>query len=336
MISLLASIPSPPQNTIDIGPLTIHFYGILIAIGVIVAVIVARLRYERFGGDGSLVERVSVWAVLVGFLGARAGYVLTHTGRFEGRPWAVLFIWEGGLALYGGLLFGALTIIYLMNRWRGDLFSMGDAVAVGIPLAQAIGRWGNYFNQELFGTPTDLPWGLEIALENRPEAYLEYETFHPTFLYEALWNAFILVPIVLILERRGRLFKGASFPLYLILYAAIRFAMELLRTDTTFRVFGISRNGWVSVLAMIVGIVMFWWMQKRREPRRLVGKQRLLAPGPKHSTAASIVGEDDDVPADDDENDGDRDEEDENGGDEDDDEQAPVSDPSAAGDGGEA
>lgn len=344
MTALLGSIPSPSNNVIEIGPLTIHYYGILIAIGVIVAVIVARLRYERFGGDGSLVERVSIWAVLIGFLGARAGYVITHTGRFEGRPWAVFFIWEGGLALYGGLLFGALAVIYLMNRWRGDVFSMGDAVAIGIPLAQAIGRWGNYFNQELFGTPTDLPWGLEIAAGNRPEAYLEFETFHPTFLYEALWNAFVLVPIILILERRGKLFKGASFPLYLILYAVIRFAMELLRTDTTFRVLGISRNGWVSILAVIVGVVMFVWMQRRREPRRLVGKQRLLAPGPDHSTDASIVVDESDVDeaeaaedeadeAEDDDDTSDEDAEDEAG--DGDDKPAPATDPSPAGGDGE-
>ena len=266
--SILASIPSPSNNVIEVGPLTIHYYGILIAIGVIVAVLVTKRRYVRFGGDGALVERVSIWAVVIGFLGARLGYTITHTGDyFPDRPWAVLFIWEGGLALYGGILAGALTAVYLLHRWRGDSFAFGDGVAIGIPLAQVIGRFGNYFNQELFGTPTTLPWGLEIDPGRRPAGYETFETFHPTFLYEALWNLVITVGVILLLERRGKLYKGAAFPLYLILYGTGRFLMELLRTDTTFRVLGVSRNGWVSLLAVAVGIAVFVWMQRRREPQ---------------------------------------------------------------------
>ena len=266
---VLATLASPTRNVIEIGPLTIHFYGILIAIGVIVAVLVTRKRYEVFGGDGTLVDRVAIWAVVVGFLGARLGYVTTHTHTFEGRPWAVFYIWEGGLALYGGLLAGSLTAVYLVHRWKGDMFSFADAAAVGIPLAQAIGRWGNYFNQELFGTPTDLPWALYIAPQNRPDEYLPYDTFHPTFLYESLWNLVIVVPAILILERMGKLYKGASFALYVVLYGIGRFIMELLRTDTTFRFLGLSRNGWVSLLAVAGGLIAFVWLQRRREPQEV-------------------------------------------------------------------
>ena len=279
MTSLLASIPSPPQNTIEIGPLTIHFYGILIAIGVIVAVLVGKRRYARFGGVSDLFERISIWAVLIGFLGARFGYVLTHTGDFIDRPWAVLFIWEGGLALYGGLTVGALAAIYLLNRWNGDVFAYDDAVAVGIPLAQAIGRFGNYFNQELFGTPSTLPWAVEIGPGHRPAEYLQFETFHPTFLYEALWNLLITVPVILWLERKGKLSKGASFTVYVVVYGTIRFLMELMRTDTTFRLFGLSRNGWISALAIVVGLAALYWFQKRAEPRTLVGPPVFIAPG---------------------------------------------------------
>jgi prolipoprotein diacylglyceryl transferase len=287
LTSLLASIPSPSTNAIEVGPLTIHFYGILIALGVIVAVIVSRRRYQRFGGDGSLMERVSIWAVVIGFLGARAAYVVTHSGRFDDRPWAVLFLWEGGLALYGGLFFGGVTIVYLMRRWHGDVLAAGDATAVGIPLAQAIGRWGNYFNQELFGTPTDLPWGLEIDPANRPPEFSGFETFHPTFLYESLWNALVLVPIILWLERRGKLAKGSSFFLYLVLYGFIRFLMELLRTDTTFRFLGLSRNGWVSLSAVVLGGAVLWWMQRRGEPRTYAGDSDWLAPSPDDRLPAS-------------------------------------------------
>jgi prolipoprotein diacylglyceryl transferase len=279
-VNLFAFIASPSQNVIEIGPLTIHFYGILIAIGVIVAIVVSKKRYERFGGSGQLFESVAMWAIVIGFLGARAGYVFTHTHRFEGRPWAVFFIWEGGLALYGGLFFGALTVIYLMNKRDGDVFAFGDAAAVGIPLAQAIGRWGNYFNQELFGTPSDLPWAIIIAPGHRPEGYEQFETFHPTFLYESVWNALILVPVILWLEKRGKLAKGASFGVYIVMYSFIRFSMELLRTDTSFRLFGISRNGWISVVAFIAGWVWIWYMQKRAEKRTLVGEPTLLSPQP--------------------------------------------------------
>jgi prolipoprotein diacylglyceryl transferase len=279
MIPLVASIPSPSRNVVELGPLTIHFYGILIAIGVIVAVVVARRRYERFGGSGELVERVSIWTVVLGFLGARIGYVITHLHTFEGRPWAVLFIWEGGLALYGGLTAGAITAIVLMRRHRGDVFAFADAVAVGIPLAQAIGRWGNYFNQELFGTPSTLPWAVEIAPGHRPPEYAEFATFHPTFLYESLWNVVVTVGVILWLERRGKLTKGASIAIYLLVYGTGRFLMELMRTDTSFRLLGLSRNGWVSMGAVVGGAVLLWWFQKRGERRTLVGEQVFIAPG---------------------------------------------------------
>ncbi len=285
-MDLLAAISSPERNVIEIGPLTIFFYGILIAIGVIVAIIVARRRYVRFGGDGEFFETVAIWAVVIGFLGARAAYVVTHTARFVDRPHAVFFIWEGGLALYGGLTFGALTVIYLVHKRNADLFSFGDAVAIGVPLAQAIGRWGNYFNQELFGTPSTLPWAIIIDPVNRPPQFADFETFHPTFLYESVWNALILVPVILWLEKRGKLAKGSSFGVYIVMYSFIRFWMELLRTDTTFRLFGISRNGWVSLAVFIGGLIWIRWAQKRAEQRTLIGEPYLLSPQP--ATVAAV------------------------------------------------
>ena len=301
MIPLLASIPSPARNVIEIGPLTIHFYGIMIALGVIVAVIVTRRRYERFGGSGSMAERVSIWAVVIGFLGARLAYVSTNSGEFIDRPWAILFIWEGGLALYGGLFLGTVAVVVLLHRWKGDLFAFGDAVAVGLPLAQAIGRFGNYFNQELFGTPSDLPWAVEIDSGIAAAAgYPGATTFHPTFLYESLWNVFITAGIILLLERRGKLFKGSSVAMYLILYGTGRFLMELMRTDTTFRFLGLSRNGWVSIGAVLLGIGLLWWMQRRRQPRTLVGPPVFIAPGAQTVALGNVAeeGTNDSVPVD--------------------------------------
>ncbi len=259
----LASIPSPPQNTFEIGPLTIHFYGIMIGIGVLVAAIVTQKRYEKFGGDPTILDRVILWTVLIGFVGARLAYVSTHTARYQGRWYAVLFIWEGGLALYGGLTAGALTAVYMMRKLNGDFPMFADAVAVGLPLAQAIGRFGNYFNQELFGTPSSLPWAVEIDPVNRPAEYMEFETFHPTFLYEAMWNVFVTVPVILYCERRFELRKGASFPIYMIVYGVIRFLTELIRTDTTFRVLGLSRNALVSLAAILGGALLLYLVQAR-------------------------------------------------------------------------
>jgi len=264
---LWASIPSPGTNTLDIGSLTIHFYGILIGLGVIVAAMVTQRRYEKFGGDPTILDRVILWTVLIGFVGARLAYISTHTARFQGRWYATLFVWEGGLALFGGLTAGALAAVYMLRKLDGDFPAFTDAVAVGLPLAQAIGRFGNYFNQELFGTPTTLPWGLEIDLAHRPAEYLDFETFHPTFLYEAMWNVLVTVPVILFLEHRGKLAKGASFPVYMMVYGVIRFLTELLRTDTTFRLLGISRNGYVALAAIIGGGVLLFIIQKRGVPR---------------------------------------------------------------------
>ena len=254
---MLASIPSPPFNTIPIGPLDLHVYGLLIGVGVILAVTITLNRYTDDPDERRAVERILVRAVIVGFAGARLAYVSTHLDRFEGEWWKVIAIWEGGLALFGGLTAGTLTAVYLMRKRGGDTWRLLDSAAIGIPVAQAIGRWGNYFNQELFGTPSDLPWAVEIESRFRPEAYQDAETFHPTFLYESLWNIVVVVPVLLWIERRFRLEGGALFFVYAGLYGVGRFTLELIRTDTTFRLLGISRNGWVAVLVVIGAAVLF-------------------------------------------------------------------------------
>jgi prolipoprotein diacylglyceryl transferase len=206
---------------------------------------------------------VILWTVIIGFLGARTGYIITHSSRYEGEWYKVLFIWEGGLALYGGLTAGALAAIYTLRKHQGDFVMFTDAIAVGLPLAQAIGRFGNYFNQELFGTPSTLPWAVEIDAAHRPGEFLDSPTFHPTFLYESLWNLLITVPVILVLERRLELARGTRFPIYMITYGTIRFLTELIRTDTTFRLLGLSRNGWISVGAILAGSVLLFVAQRR-------------------------------------------------------------------------
>ena len=175
----------------------------------------------------------------------------------------MFFIWEGGLALYGGLTAGGLAALHTLRKRGGEFTMFADAIAVGLPLAQALGRFGNYFNQELFGTPSTLPWAIEIERSHRPSEYLEFATFHPTFAYELLWNVLITVPVILFLESRHKLAKGARFPVYMIAYGAIRFLTELLRTDTTFRLLGISRNGWLSIAAVLAGSLLLYLAQRR-------------------------------------------------------------------------
>lgn len=259
---MLAAIPSPPDPTLDLGPLELHYYGIVIAIGVSVAFWLTRRRYEGYGGDGDTIDRVMVWTVGIGFLGARTGYVITHLDRFFGAdapldPWQVIAIWEGGLAFFGGIFAGAVTAFVLLRRWDQPALPFFDAAAIAVPTAQAIGRLGNWFNQELFGGPTDLPWGLRIDPANRPAGLEQFETFHPTFLYEAILNL-LAVALILRLERRREWRMGSIFLVYMACYGVIRFLMELLRTDEQFEWFGlgIRNNGWIALVVLVVAVTL--------------------------------------------------------------------------------
>jgi prolipoprotein diacylglyceryl transferase len=265
MISaVLASIPSPPINDFHIGPLRVTFYGIFIMTGVVIAWLVTRNRFAARGGDVEIAERIVIRVVIFGFIGARIGYVMTHLSRFEDEWWRVIAVWEGGLALYGGLTAGAIAMYVYAKKWGASFPDFLDSVAPAVPLAQAMGRLGNYFNQELFGTPTDLPWGLEIAPEFRPEAYPDAETFHPTFLYESIWNVGLAFFIIWVGNRFPSM-RGRLIGVYFIGYAFMRFLTELIRTDTTFRFLGLSRNAWVSIAVMILGAVVLWWKRIRVE-----------------------------------------------------------------------
>jgi len=260
---MLASIPSPSFNVFDLGPLTIHIYGILMGIAVGTAYVVLARRYEKLGGDRRVAESAGFWCIVIGFIGARLAYVLPRLDNYSDDWLGVFRMWEGGIALFGGLTFGAAAAVFVVRRRRGNFWVFADAAAVALPAAQAIGRWGNYFNQELFGTPTTLPWGLAIDPENRPAKYLDAATFHPTFLYEMLWNIGIIV-LLLWLERHRKLRRGVLFGLYLVLYSVARFLLELIRTDSPARYLGLSRNGWYSLLVVLLGLGVLWWVTRRR------------------------------------------------------------------------
>lgn len=287
----IAQIPPPPGQLIDVGPLSIHYYGVLIGIGALLAIALGRRRYAALHGDPDMVDRVGFVAVLAGLLGGRTGYVLTHLDRFVDRPWAVLFLWEGGLAIFGGLTVGFAVGIWYARRLDMPLTAALDAIVPGVPLAQAVGRWGNYFNQELYGTPTDLPWALQVDPARRVEPYTAFATFHPTFLYESLLNL-LLVAVLLWIGRRGRLRQGSLVFIYFAGYGVIRFCVELLRTDTTFRILGLSRNNWIALLVAVAALLGLRWWQ-RRGPDRPVGTP--ITATAAHATATE-GGEDDPSP----------------------------------------
>jgi prolipoprotein diacylglyceryl transferase len=265
VLPLVAQIPPPPFDGFSLGPLNVQMYGILIAIGAYLALRLAVRRYESYGGEPEVAERVALWSLGAGIVGARIGYVIPRflenpSGTaFVDDPLAIIAIWEGGLAFFGGLFLGGFVGILLVRRWGADLPAMADAVAPAIPLAQAIGRWGNYFNQELYGTPTDLPWAVRI--ERADPRYPGVDTFHPTFLYESIGNL-VLVGVLLLLERTGKLRRGALLWCYAIGYGLLRAVVESLRVDTDARYLGLSRNNWIAIATVMVATAgLIWWQQ---------------------------------------------------------------------------
>ena len=266
LLAPLAAVPAPPIGGLEIGPLDLRFYGVLIALGAYLALQWTVRRYEATGGDPALAERAALAAILFGFLGARIGYVIPRIDRFVDRPLEIFAIWQGGLALFGGLTAGTLAVILVTRRGRGDVRAMADAVAPGLPLAQAIGRWGNYFNQELYGRPTEVPWALEVdPAFRRPAEVADSATFHPTFLYESLWN-FSLVLLIVRLDRRRTLPRGALILVYAVGYGLGRFLTELLRIDTVERYAGLSRNNWLALLLILIGVAGLLRMRAKVDP----------------------------------------------------------------------
>ncbi len=265
--SIVASIPSPETNTVSIGQFTIYFYALCILAGMIVAALVTNRRLTARGGEPWVTLDIMFGAVLLGIVGARTYHVLTHWGDYvyeDANLLRVFNIQEGGIAIFGALLGGALGV-WLMSRYTGIRFwSFADALVPGLLLAQAVGRLGNWFNQELFGSPTDLPWGLEIAASNPAFPIgLESDTlFHPTFLYEILWNA-LGVAVILFLEKRLNTQWGQTFAMYLVWYGTGRVWLELLRVDPIGSFFGLRYNMIAALLAVLLGLVLFIILRRR-------------------------------------------------------------------------
>jgi prolipoprotein diacylglyceryl transferase len=271
--AIVSSIPSPDQGVWNIGPVPLRAYALLIIVGIVVAVWWGNKRYVARGGREGTILDIAVWAVPFGIVGGRLYHVLSDWQIYFGPDGrgvgAALRIWDGGLGIWGAVAFGALGAWIGARRLGVPLPPIGDAVAPGIAVAQAIGRLGNWFNQELFGAPTDLPWALEIDPANRPADYLEVETFHPTFLYESLW--LIAMAVVLVwADRRFSMGHGRLFALYVALYCAGRVWIEALRIDDANTILGLRLNVWTSVIVGLGAVVFLVISAKKRPGRDLV------------------------------------------------------------------
>jgi phosphatidylglycerol---prolipoprotein diacylglyceryl transferase len=262
---LLADIPAPPFRELEIGPLNLRMYGLMIALGVLAAVWIAQRRWQARGHDPADIASMAMWAVPAGIVGARAYHVATDWELFRGRWEHALYIWEGGLGIPGAIAAGVLAGYIYARVNHLPLPELFDAVAPALPVAQAIGRWGNYFNQELFGRPTDLPWGLEVDLADRPAGYSQFTAFHPTFLYESLWNLGVAALIVFVIERYLKLRPGRLFAVYVLGYGIGRLWVESLRIDPASKLAGLRVNTWMSIV-LIVGSLSFLLSDRFRKP----------------------------------------------------------------------
>jgi prolipoprotein diacylglyceryl transferase len=265
-------IPSPSRAVWEIAGFPLRAYALCIIVGIVVGMVIATRRWRARGGTSDTMEMVVAVAVPCGIVGARLYHVATDYHLYFGpgrNPVDALKIWEGGLGVWGAIAGGALGAWLVARRRQIRFLALLDTVAPGLLVAQAIGRLGNWFNQELFGRPTTLPWALEIDPEHRPAGFEQFDTFHPTFLYELVWNLAAAVVLVL-LDRRLRLGHGKVFALYVLLYTAGRFWIEALRIDTVTQIAGFRLNNYTSLILFLAALVWLIWLARNRPGREQV------------------------------------------------------------------
>ncbi|MDQ2984352.1 MAG: prolipoprotein diacylglyceryl transferase [Actinomycetota bacterium] len=265
MLALLASIPSPSSGTFDIFGRAIHMYGLMLLLAIVACIALTWYRWKNWGGDPDLVLRVAVWGVAAGIIGARAYHDVTSWNEVPKKWWGPFAVWEGGLGVWGGILLGTLVGAFIVRRSGASVRLFLDAAAPGLLLAQGIGRWGNWWNQELYGKPTDLSWGVEIDFVHRVPGYEQYSTFHPTFLYEFVYDV-VGAGILLAVGRFFRIRPPGLFALYVSYYCVGRFFEELLRIDPAHEFLGLRLNAWVSIVVFVISTAFFIWWQFIRDP----------------------------------------------------------------------
>lgn len=264
---LLASIPSPAQDVWQLGPIQIRAYAVCIVVGIVVALWLGRRRWVARGGSAGDVTDVTLWAVPFGVVGARAYHVASEPQLYfsEGKdPWRALEFWSGGSAIWGALAGGVLGAWIVCKVKRIRLPVMADALAPAVLVGIAIGRWGHWFTQELYGGPTDLPWAVEIDFSHRLPQYAQYEAFHPTFLYESL-GALLLTLVLVLLDRRFKIGYGRLFALFLMGYAVARAGTEYLRIDLVNEILEQRVTVWVSG-AVFLGALAYFVISRKKRP----------------------------------------------------------------------
>jgi prolipoprotein diacylglyceryl transferase len=263
-----AFIPSPPVSGFHIGPLFVHFYGLMYVVGIALAIYITRRRWAAAGGDAALVYDVALWAVPAGIIGGRIYFDITTPFDIPHHWWGPFAVWSGGLGIWGGVAGGAAAGIWRVRRAGGDWRLMGDAVAPALLVAQAVGRIGNYFNQELFGKPTSLPWAVEISRAARlnagmPVRYLRYGTFQPSFLYELIFDLALAAALVW-LGRHREIRPPGLLALYVAGYAGYRIFEETIRIDSSAYFLGLRLNMYIAITVTLAGLTWFALSQRRR------------------------------------------------------------------------
>ena len=279
----IASIPSPPISQFTLGPFTLHIYALCLLSGIAFAWWLGTRRWVARGGLAETFETIVLWAIPSGIIGARIYHVITHWDDYfaPGRnPISALFIWEGGIAIFGSRMGGAIGAIIACRITGARLTSFADALAPGLLAAQGIGRLGNWFNQELFGGPDNGPLGLEIDVAHRPPEYRDVATFQPTFLYEMTWNL-VGAALLLWLDRRFKLGWGKLFCLYMVVYGSGRFWIEGIRTDFSYYFGPLRTNQVTALLIAVAGLVLFLVLTRVR-PGREPWVERRGTGGPAH------------------------------------------------------
>jgi prolipoprotein diacylglyceryl transferase len=267
-------IPSPTNNGFYIGPLFVHAYGLAYVFAVAAAIVVTRWRWRRVGGDPDICYEAAAWGFPAGLIGGRIYFLITTPSQIPPHWWGPFAIWKGGLGIWGGILGGVIGGLYIVRKrlTRGDVLRFMDATAPALLVAQSIGRIGNYFNQELFGKPSTLPWALKISPDHRPPGYERYATFQPSFLYEIIWNL-LLAGFLIWLGNKRRIKPPGLMALYVAGYSGYRIFEETIRIDYSVHVLGMRLNFWIATLGCLAGLAWFAWIQRdgKTEPLPLDG-----------------------------------------------------------------
>ncbi len=302
-------IPSPPINSFHIGPLDVHFYALGYIIGITLAILITRRRWRAVGGDPDVVTDIALWVVPAGIIGGRIYFDITTPDDIPHVWYGVFAVWTGGLGIWGGVALAAVVGAWRLRRLGITVGPFADAVAPGLLVAQAIGRIGNYFNKELFGKPTSLPWGLEIPYAYRvaggiPTQDLRFTTFQPTFLYELIWDL-ALAGFLIWLGHHANIKPWGLFALYVAGYSGFRIFEESVRIDSSEYFFGLRLNMYVAIVMTVVGATWFVLAQRRKErpvvvrspATRAVGKAAAGEPAGVAANVAGSAGEDADAAA---------------------------------------